>query len=79
MTPQLLASSTPEFTQMPISDSDLAVVRAGMRLAITSTRKDAIDNVLDIPGIELAVKTGTAQIGNHNQWVNSWIVGVLAG
>jgi penicillin-binding protein 2 len=75
MTPQLLASSTPEFTQIPISDGDLAVVRAGMRLAITSTRKDAIDNVLNIPGIELAVKTGTAQIGSHNQWVNSWIVG----
>ena len=75
LTPQLLASSTPEFTQIPISDSDLAVVRAGMRLAITSTRKDAIDNVLNIPGIALAVKTGTAQIGNHNQWVNSWIVG----
>ena len=75
MTPQLLASSTPQFTQIPISDADLAVVRAGMRLAITSTRTDAIDNVLNIPGIELAVKTGTAQIGAHNQWVNSWIVG----
>jgi penicillin-binding protein 2 len=75
MTPQLLASSTPQFTQMPIPDADLAVVRAGMRLAITSDRKDAIDNVLNIPGIELAVKTGTAQIGAHNQWVNSWIVG----
>jgi penicillin-binding protein 2 len=75
MTPQLIASSTPSFTQIPIPDSDLAVVRAGMRLAITSTRKDAIDNILDIPGIELAVKTGTAQIGTHNQWVNSWVVG----
>jgi len=75
LTPQLLASSTPQFSQIPISDADLAVVRAGMRLAITSTRKDAIDNVLNIPGIELAVKTGTAQIGSHNQWVNSWIVG----
>ncbi|HTR19056.1 MAG TPA: penicillin-binding transpeptidase domain-containing protein [Candidatus Paceibacterota bacterium] len=75
MTPQLLASSTPAFTQIPIPDSDLAVVRAGMRLAVTSTRKDAIDNILDIPGIELAVKTGTAQIGVHNQWVNSWVIG----
>lgn len=75
MTPELLASSTPQFTQIPISDTDLAVVRAGMRLAITSDRTDAIDNVLNIPGIELAVKTGTAQLGTHNQWVNSWIVG----
>lgn len=75
MTPQLLASSTPQFTQIPISDADLAVVRAGMRLAITSDRTDAIDNILNIPGIQLAVKTGTAQLGTHNQWVNSWIVG----
>lgn len=74
LTPQLLASSTPQYTQVPIPDADLAVVRAGMRLAITSTRSDAIDNILDIPGIELAVKTGTAQIGSHNQWVNSWLV-----
>ncbi len=75
MTPQLLASSTAQFTQMPIPDADLAIVRAGMRLAITSDRKDAIDNILNIPGIALAVKTGTAQIGSRNQWVNSWIVG----
>lgn len=75
MTPQLIASSTPIFTQMAIKDSDLAIVRAGMRLAITSNRKDAIDNILDIPGIQLAVKTGTAQIGAHNQWVNSWVIG----
>ncbi len=75
LTPQLLASSTPQFTQIPIPDADLAVVRAGMRLAVTSTRKDAIDNILNISGIELAVKTGTAQVGVHNQWVNSWIVG----
>lgn len=75
LTPSLLASSTPQYTEVPIPDADLAVVRAGMRLAITSTRHDAIDNILNIPGIELAVKTGTAQIGAHNQWVNSWIVG----
>jgi penicillin-binding protein 2 len=74
-TPQLLASSTPAFTQIPISDSDLAIVRAGMRLAVTSTRKDATDNVMDIAGIEIAGKTGTAQIGAHNQWVNSWAIG----
>lgn len=75
MTPELLASSTPQFTQIPISDSDLAVVRAGMRLAVTSDRRDAIDNILNIPGIQLAVKTGTAQLGVHNQWVNSWVIG----
>ncbi len=74
-TPQLLASSTPVFTQIPISDADLEVVREGMRLAVTSTRKDATVGVLDIPGIDMAAKTGTAQIGTHNQYVNSWSIG----
>lgn len=75
LTPQLLASSTPQFAQMQIPDSDLAVVRAGMRLAVTSTRKDATVKELYMPGIELAAKTGTAQLGTHNQWVNSWVIG----
>ena len=74
-TPYVVASTTPAFTQVPISDPDLAVVRAGMRLAVTSTRKDATVPQLNIPGIDIAAKTGTAQIGTHNQYVNSWSIG----
>ena len=75
LTPQLLASSTPQFAQLSVPDSDLAIVRAGMRLAVTSTRKDATVKEFNIPGIDLAAKTGTAQLGSHNQWVNSWVIG----
>ncbi len=75
LVPQFIASSTPQFTPVDISDVDLEVVREGMRLAVTSPRKDATVNVLNIPGIEIAGKTGTAQIGTHNQWVNSWSIG----
>ncbi len=75
LTPQLLASSTPQFTNVGIPDSDLEVVREGMRMAVTSTRDDATVKVLNLAGIALAAKTGTAQLGTHNQWMNSWSVG----
>jgi penicillin-binding protein 2 len=73
--PKLLASSTPEFTQLSIPQNDLAVVREGMRLAVTSSRKDATVKEFFISGIDLAAKTGTAQVGARNQWVNSWVIG----
>lgn len=75
LVPHLVASTTPSFTTLPISDADLAIIRAGMRLAVTSSRKDATIPQLNMPGIEIAAKTGTAQIGTHNQYVNSWSIG----
>jgi penicillin-binding protein 2 len=75
LTPQLLASSTPEFTELGIPDEYLQIVREGMRLAVTSTRSDATVKFFNISGIKLAAKTGTAQIGAHNEYMNSWSVG----
>ena len=75
LVPQLVASSTPEYTNVGIPDAYLEVVREGMRLAVTSNRTDATVKFLNIPGIKIAAKTGTAQIGTHNQWINSWSVG----
>ncbi|MEY4747497.1 MAG: hypothetical protein RLZZ416_546 [Candidatus Parcubacteria bacterium] len=75
LNPRLIASSSPEFTKLPLSDADLQVVRDGMRLAVTSKRKDATVKILNIPQIEIAAKTGTAQIGAHNEYMNSWSVG----
>ena len=75
LTPQLVASSTPKFTTIGIPDSDLEIVREGMRMAVTSPRPDATVKALYLSGIEIAAKTGTAQIGTHNQYMNSWSVG----
>lgn len=75
LVPHLVASSTPSYTNVGISDSELAVVREGMRLAVTSSREDATVKILNIPGITIAAKTGTAQIGASNEWINSWSVG----
>jgi penicillin-binding protein 2 len=73
--PHLIASTTASYTSVNIPDADLQVVREGMRLAVTSNRSDATVPQLNIPGIEIAAKTGTAQIGTHNQYVNSWSIG----
>lgn len=73
--PQLIASSTPEYTSLGIDDEKLRVAREGMVLAVTSNRSDATVRSLNIPGFPLAAKTGTAQLGVRNESMNSWSVG----
>ncbi len=73
--PQILASSTPEFGDVGIPDSYLKVVREGMRLAVTSTKKNATVKYLNIPRLQMAGKTGTAQTGLRNESMNAWFVG----
>ena len=75
LTPQIIASSTPQYHTIDIPDSYLQIVREGMRLAVTSDRSDATVKALNIAGINIAAKTGTAEIGTNNQWMNSWSVG----
>ena len=75
LVPQILAHATPQFSNIGIPDSYLQIVREGMRLAVTSARQDATVKVLNMSGIEIAAKTGTAQIGAKNEWINSWSVG----
>lgn len=78
--PQLRASSpdrpgTPEYSEVGVPDEYLQVAREGMRLAVTSTRSDATVKFFNIPGIQLAAKTGTAQLGYRNESMNSWSIG----
>jgi penicillin-binding protein 2 len=75
LTPQIALDSPPHSTSVNIPDEYLKVVREGMRLGVTSDRKDATVKSLNIGGIHIAAKTGTAQIGAGNQWMNSWSVG----
>ena len=56
---------------IPISNEDFEVVKEGMQEAVT--KGTAVG--LQIPGFSLGAKTGTAQVGVHNEYVNSWTVG----
>ncbi len=73
--PQLLASSTAEFRQIGIPEAYFKVAREGMRMAVISDRPDATVKALNIPGIKISAKTGTAQLGSRNEYMNSWSVG----
>ncbi|MBF05095.1 hypothetical protein CL644_00070 [bacterium] len=54
-----------------IDDQYLEIVRAGMRKAVESGTSLAVN----VPGIRIASKTGTAQLGVRNESMNSWVVG----
>lgn len=71
VTPVLLASSTPERTQLLFTMHAFDVIKEGMRLAVTEGTATAIN----MPFVEVAGKTGTAQVGMHNEFMNSWIIG----
>ena len=73
--PQLFAGAAPDGSPVGVSDEYLRVVREGMRLAVTSPRETATVKILQMPGLAIAAKTGTAQIGAKNEWIHSWSVG----
>jgi penicillin-binding protein 2 len=47
------------------------IVKEGMRLGV----KEGIARALDLPGITVAAKSGTAELGTSKKLVNSWIMG----
>lgn len=49
------------------------IIREGMRLAVTSGTAAS----LNVPYVQVAVKTGTAQVGLAKNKVNSWVMGFL--
>lgn len=54
-----------------ISPENYQIVYKGMRMTVT----DGTAQFLDIPGYEVAAKTGSAQVGIKKDKMNSWIIG----
>lgn len=75
LVPHLLSGAQKEATPIGISPEDMKIVQEGMRMAVSSHKADRTARALDIPGIEIAGKTGTAELGSRNQWMNSWVIG----
>lgn len=73
VTPQVVAKA-PEvsYIQEPISTQHYQIVRDGMRQTVT---EGTALSSLNVPYIEIAAKTGTAQVGADNEFINSWVVG----
>jgi penicillin-binding protein 2 len=69
--PTLLASSTPLRMYLSLPQHAFDVVKEGMRLGVT----EGIAGAVSVPFVAVAAKTGTAQVGAHNEYINSWMIG----
>ena len=56
---------------IPVDDTALAIVREGMRQGVT----EGTVTGLNVPFASIAAKTGTAQVGAKNEYLNSWVIG----
>jgi penicillin-binding protein 2 len=64
-----IASSSP--IQLPVQAAHLQIVREGMRLSV----REGTNKGLNTPAVEVAAKTGTAELGESRSRVNSWVTG----
>lgn len=71
VTPNLLMGSGASVPTMGVRDSNLQVIREGMRQAAI----DGTARGLNIPGVSIAGKTGTAELDAGKQYTNSWVMG----
>lgn len=77
VTPTILAASSTSVTLKPrplaesIKPEVLEIVRQGMRLAVTAGTAAG----LQVPNLEIAAKTGTAELGTTKEAVTSWVIG----
>lgn len=72
LTPTLIASSTPNGTKIDIDPHALQVAREGMRMAV---QEGGTATGANVPYVAVAAKSGTAQVGMKNEYVNAWLIG----
>ena len=60
-----------EYDPARMSDEDLTIIREGMRLSVL----EGTAKGLNMPGVDIAAKTGTAELGETKERVNSWVIG----
>ena len=74
-TPSILFTSTSTIAtgiKVPIDQENFQIVREGMRQGVTEGGTAA---GLNTSGVDVAGKTGTAELGTRKQFVNSWVIG----
>ena len=72
-TPRVYGTSTDK-VYINLDIDKLNVAREGMRLAVTDQNIGTVRS-LYVKGIEVAAKSGTAELGVHKDRVNSWVMG----
>ena len=70
--PSIILGGNPnDFTELNTDKSYFQIVREGMKMDVES----GVASGLNVSYMTLGAKTGTAQLGLHNQFVNSWVTG----
>ena len=72
LVPTLIASSTPQGQKIPVDAHALQVAREGMRMAV---KEGGTATGANVPYVAVAAKSGTAQVGMKNEYVNAWLIG----
>ncbi|KND52047.1 MAG: penicillin-binding protein 2 [Parcubacteria bacterium C7867-001] len=70
--PTILKDQPLQGSSIPVDAEALQIAREGMRLGATEGTSLGLN---DLSFVHLAGKTGTAQLGFHNEFYNSWAVG----
>jgi penicillin-binding protein 2 len=71
VTPVITRGAQGKTKDVAVSDSNLQIVREGMRLAV----REGTASGLNTPYVSIAAKTGTAELGSSKDFVNSWVTG----
>ncbi|MEI6842964.1 MAG: penicillin-binding transpeptidase domain-containing protein [bacterium] len=72
LVPTFIKGETPKiFGTINLNKNYYTIVKEGMRLGVT----DGTSQAINLPFVEVASKTGTAQIGVSKDQINSWVVG----
>lgn len=71
VTPHTLLGKEEEKVNLDLNPQHLRVITEGMRQGVL----DGIGRVLQIPGVSVASKSGTAELGVKKDLINSWISG----
>ncbi len=73
LTPTLTKDETPLYKNLNLNQGYLQVVKDGMRMAVN--KDGGTVRGLDLNYVEIAGKSGTAEIGVDKSHVNSWVAG----
>ena len=71
LTPSINKGAKTSIREVAVDDENLSIVRSGMKRGVQSGTVVS----LNVWGISIAGKTGTAQLGSKNEYMNSWAVG----
>lgn len=73
LTPTFIKDTEPEYVELHLDPTYLDIVTDGMRMAVNTDGGTV--RGLDLKYVDIAGKSGTAELGNDNAHVNSWVAG----